>query len=116
VARRPVLENAVMEVLWQADTWLTPAEVQKLIADRHARAYTTVLTTLTRLWRKGRLERQPSGKAYAYRPLLTREQFSATRMEAMLDIADDHSAALNRFVDSLSPDERGKLKKYLEET
>lgn len=105
-----------MEALWQANAWVTPAEVQELIAEHHRRAYTTVTTTLTRLWRKGRLERELRGKAYAYRPLLSKEQFSAARMEAMLDIADDHSAALNRFVDSLSPEDRIKLRKYLGET
>ncbi|MHB1709929.1 MAG: BlaI/MecI/CopY family transcriptional regulator [Acidimicrobiales bacterium] len=33
---------------------------------------TTVMTILVRLWRRGRLDRQPQARAYAYRPLQSR--------------------------------------------
>lgn len=79
---------------------MTPAEVQaSLDVDL---AYTTVMTILVRLWKKGVVSRERSGRAYAYAPIATKAQVLAERMKGELGRAKDREAVLSRFVDSLS--------------
>jgi predicted transcriptional regulator len=111
----PFLENAVMDVLWDSNTWLTPGDVQSRLPAERRVEYTTVMTVLARLWKKGRLERERSGRAYAYLPVRTRSEHAAMRMEEILETAGDRSIALAQFAEQLSASERKKLKVMLEE-
>lgn len=111
----PFLENAVMDVLWDASTALTPGDVQERLPDERAVSYTTVMTVMARLWKKGRLSRQRSGRAFAYTPTMSRNEHAAQRMEEILDTAGDRSNALARFAQQLSASERRRLLDYLEE-
>ena len=110
----PFLENAVMGVLWDSETWLTPRDVQARLPAERTVEYTTVMTVLARLWKKGRLGRERSGRAYAYLPLRTRTEHAARRMEEILETAGDRSIALAQFAEQLSASERKKLKVILE--
>ncbi|MEZ5175166.1 MAG: BlaI/MecI/CopY family transcriptional regulator [Acidimicrobiia bacterium] len=114
MAKDPFLENAVMEVLWGAAGGMTPREVLEDLPSEHAVQYTTVMTVLARLWKKGRVERERSGRAYSYQPVLTRSEHAAARMEEILDTAGDRSRALARFTEQLSASERRRLREYLE--
>ena len=110
----PFLENAVMDVLWDADASLTPRDVQSRLPVERRVEYTTVMTVLARLWKKGRLERERSGRAYAYIPVRTRSEHAAMRMEEILETAGDRSIALAQFAEQLSASERKRLKVMLE--
>jgi predicted transcriptional regulator len=110
----PFLENAVMDVLWDSEEWLTPREVQSLLPPERSVGYTTVMTVLARLWQKERLDRERAGRAYAYRPVRTRSEYAAVRMEEILETAGDRSLALSRFAEHLSNSERKKLLAFLE--
>ena len=68
------LEQRVMEALWQRSHEARVRDLQPDFADV---AYTTLMTTLERLHRKGMLDRVPSGRAFAYRPRLSRGQLQA---------------------------------------
>ena len=111
----PFLENAVMDVLWDTDEWLTPRDVQAQLPAERSVEYTTVMTVLARLWKKGRLNRERSGRAYAYAPVRTRSEHAAMRMEEILETAGDRSVALARFTEQLSASERRRLKLLLED-
>ena len=64
------LELEIMQVLWEAGA-STVAEVQaKLGSDL---AYTTVQTMLNVLLRKKKVRRDQAGRAFAYRPAISRE-------------------------------------------
>jgi BlaI family transcriptional regulator, penicillinase repressor len=68
------LELEIMQVLWQAGP-CTVAEVQpKLKAEL---AYTTVQTMLNVLLRKSKVKRVQEGRAYRYRPTVSRERASS---------------------------------------
>ena len=112
--KNPFLENAVMDVLWDSDEWLTPRDVKTLLPAERRVEYTTVMTVLARLWKKGRLERRRQGRAYAYVPVLSRTEHAALRMEEILETAGDRSVALARFTEQLSASERRRLKILLE--
>jgi len=65
------LELAIMNVLWRADG---PLEVKAVAAQLgRQRAYTTVMTTLSRLHKKGYLTQQKHGRAFAYSPRVSQK-------------------------------------------
>jgi predicted transcriptional regulator len=107
------LEAAVMNVLWDRGGWLTPGEVHQVLTAQRPLAYTTAMTILVRLADKGRLERVRDGRAYAYRPLQTREEYAASRMADLLVDAGDRPAALGHFLRGLPAADRDQLRRLL---
>jgi predicted transcriptional regulator len=74
------LEARVMDALWSAGTG-TAREVCAALGDGWA--YTTIMTTLDRLYRKELLAREKEGLAWRYQPLLAREAFGRARVDAL---------------------------------
>jgi predicted transcriptional regulator len=113
--RRPMgsLEAGVLDVLWQAGSPLTPAQVLEAL-DQDL-AYTTVMTVLTRLYDKGIVARARSGRAYSYVPVVSEAELAATRMRTALAETSDQMATMSRFVGSLSDEEAEALRAVLRE-
>jgi len=109
------LEAAVMDVLWDRGGWLTPREVNDALRQQRELAYTTVMTILVRLWQKGRVERERDGRAFAYRPVQTREEYAAARMGDVLVAAGDRPKALAFFLQALPPADRAQLRRMLKD-
>ncbi len=109
--QRGELERAVLDVLWDQGGWRTPAEVGTHLDA--GLAYTTVVTVLRRLFDKGILDRQADGRAHAYRPHQSREQYAAAMMTRVLAEARDSATALNHFVETLDDDDRRQLSRLL---
>ncbi|MHB8293362.1 MAG: BlaI/MecI/CopY family transcriptional regulator [Acidimicrobiales bacterium] len=108
------LEALVMDILWEADGPLTPGEVHGVLSVKRQLAYTTVMTILARLWRKGRLRREQRGRAYAYQPIASREAYAASRMDEVLGATSDRPLALSYFVANLGPGDRARLRRLLD--
>src|SRR5215510_8451318 len=68
------LERSVLDSLWRHGGFASVREVSHDFPDS---AYTTLMTTLDRLYRKGLLERERVGRAYVYRPLFARRELEA---------------------------------------
>lgn len=68
------LEIRVLESLWRRSS---PAAVKDIQPDFPSIAYTTLMTTLDRLYRKGVLTREKSGRAFYYRPMSTRDEMNS---------------------------------------
>ena len=66
------LELQIMQVLWDNGASTVQAVQQKLPGE--PLAYTTVQTMLNILQKKGKVKRKLVGKAYEYRPVLSRER------------------------------------------
>ena len=79
-----------------------------LQADRNI-AYTTVMTVMGNLEKKGWLRRHAEGRAYHYEPLVSAEEYSAGLMRQALDASQDRPAALMHFIEELSADEARAL-------
>jgi len=109
------LEASVMDVLWRHGGWLTPGEVHAELAPERDLAYTTAMTILVRLWKKGRLERRRDGRAYAYHALESRSEHTAGRMRQILAAADDRTTALSHFIEALDASERTQLRRLLKD-
>ena len=65
------LETKVLEILWDETHAVTVRHVQLAFPGR---AYTTLMTTLDRLFRKGLLVRRRRGRAFAYVPRCSRDE------------------------------------------
>lgn len=76
-----------MELIWSrpAGTAVTVREVFEALYERRRLAYTTVMSTMARLARKGLLVAEKSGPAYLYRAALSREEFIDRFVAAALE-------------------------------
>ena len=109
------LEATVMDRLWNRgpDATTTVREIfDELGAERHI-AYTTVMSTMDNLHGKGWLSREREGKAYRYRPTLTREEHSARLMLEALSGGGHSEAVLNHFVTQIDAEESANLRNAL---
>jgi predicted transcriptional regulator len=98
------LERDVMNVLWARGDQAVRDVRSQLIRPV---AYTTVMTTLDRLYKKGLLERRQAGRAFLYSPALTRQELQARIAGRVLEgllLARDAEAlpVLSNLVDSVS--------------
>lgn len=103
-----------MDVLWQAPGPLSAREVAEALAGRGL-AYTTWLTVLGRLERKGLLQRDTSTRAHTYRPVASREDHVAVLLQEVLDQAGDRTAVLQHFARTVSAEEGAALEQALRE-
>lgn len=108
------LEAAVMERLWAAGAPRTVRQMHTELSGHRPLAYTTVLTVMDKLHRKGWLTREPVGRAFAYTPTVTKDRYTADVMGEALAASSDRGAALLAFLDQLSPDEAAQLRAALD--
>ncbi|MDQ2845376.1 MAG: BlaI/MecI/CopY family transcriptional regulator [Actinomycetota bacterium] len=110
------LESAVMVVVTAAGRPVAVADVQQQLPGRPA--YTTVMTTLSRLARKGALTQSRDGRAFKYSlaapPDAVDDAVTARRMRRLLSDGSDSAGVLARFVAELNPDEERLLADLLD--
>src|SRR5689334_6838633 len=78
------LEWRVLESLWERTDHASVRDLQPLFPEI---AYTTLMTTLDRLFRKGVLSRVKRGRAFLYEPRLSRPEFESARAATALRTA-----------------------------
>ena len=103
------LEAQVMRRIWARREPATVRDVLGDLQQERAIAYTTVMTVMDNLRKKGWLEREAEGRAYRYAPLVSAEEYSAGLMRQALAASSDRPAALMHFIGELSADEAGAL-------
>lgn len=108
------LESEILAILWSEGGWLTPGDVLDRVDSSPPVVYSTVMTILRRLWKKGTLDRRPRGKAYEYRPLRNEGEQTAERMAEVLAAARDPDAALTHFLGTLDDAHRRRLRRVLD--
>lgn len=93
------LETRLVELLWTQRRPATVAHIRRALPEL---AYTTIMTTLDRLYRKGLLLRDKQGRAYAYAPRYTRAELFGElisgHMAAVLQAAEEGTALLSTLV------------------
>lgn len=97
------LEERILEELWNRGN----ATVRDLIDDTcRDLAYTTVMTTLDRLYKKNLLSREAEGRAFRYTPRLTREDLqreaAGEALRQLLDASPASSMPLSYLVEVLT--------------
>jgi predicted transcriptional regulator len=111
------LEAEVMDVMWELER-ATVREVMEACnsAAERPRAYTTYMTIMARLDKKGLLRRKREGKTDVYWPRFDREQYRQLRAEADVDrlLAEFGDAALVQFaraIDRVEPSRARALRR-----
>ena len=105
------LERRVMEIVWaHLGEQVTAREVAD---DLPGYAYTTVLTVLDRLERKGLVQRERGGRAHLYAATASRESYVAELMRDALGSAADRDAALVHFAETASASDAATLRRVL---
>ena len=77
------LEQDVMDVAWRLGD-ATVRDVHGVLAASRTIAYTTVMTTMSRLASKGLLTRDTASLAHRYRPAVSRDRYARTAVEDVL--------------------------------
>lgn len=107
------LERTIMEFLWDhGEEEVTVRDVLESPAGRRS-AYTTVMTVLNRLWRKGFLARRMGGRAYVYRVRRTRDQHIGDLVAWVLAGSGDRRMAFLGFARSVDQRDLEELRKVI---
>jgi predicted transcriptional regulator len=108
------LEAEVLGILRRDGGPLSPGEVRSQITAGQDRelSYSTIVTIMSRLYDKGLLSRQRSGRGFIY-TALDEASVAAGRMRMALGTGIDHDAVLSRFVSGLSGRDAGLLRQLL---
>ena len=77
------LQLAVMEVVWRMGK-ATVAEVHAALAAERTIAYTTALTTMRALERRGMLRHEMVGKAFRYEPAVSRDDYTHASVDKLV--------------------------------
>ncbi len=109
-------EAAIMDVLWSRDGSMTVRDMLDVLHNDRPLAYTTVMTVLDNLHRKGWLRRERDGRAYRYAPVMSRDAYTADMMTQMLSGSPDPGAVFLRLVSQLSTEETVQLRAALRGT
>ncbi len=104
------LEAVIMQLVWDHGGPVTVRELFEELRQERAIAYTTVMSTMDNLHRKGWLSRVKEGKAYRYAATASREEYSARLMREALAGGGDTEAVLNHFVSEMDGDESEVLR------
>lgn len=102
-----------MRRVWSAAVPVTVREVVEFLQRDRSIAYTTVMTVMDNLHRKGLLARVLEGRAYRYRPVQTREQYNAELMSEVLAASCDRSATLMHFLERMPAEDVAGLRAAL---
>ncbi|HEX9519565.1 MAG TPA: BlaI/MecI/CopY family transcriptional regulator [Streptosporangiaceae bacterium] len=109
------LEAVIMDRLWeQGRPMLVREMVEELRRDRPL-AYTTVMTVMENLHRKGWLRREREGRAWRYEPAGSRSGYTAALMTDALATSSDRRTALAHFVLQMSPRDAALLREALDQ-
>lgn len=103
------LEAVVIDRVWSRAGETTVREVFEDLSQQREIAYTTVMSTMDNLHRKGVLARKRQGKAFLYWPTLTREEYSARLMRDALDGGGNPDLVLTHFLEQMSDGESARL-------
>lgn len=98
----PPLELLCLRALWSLGEGNVKA-VQQIVAESRPLAYTTIMTVLDRLVRKGKVSRRKAGRAFIYTPEASRDEMRRKAVAELLDAFFDGSE--RELIEFLEPPE-----------
>lgn len=108
------LEAEIMEVVWTKG-WaeFSVGDVQRELERTRDIAYTTVMTTLGRLYKKEILKRVRDGRRYVYQPAMSREAFTETMVRDLLGSLSElgHEQAMSLLVEQVAESDADELQR-----
>lgn len=103
------LEADIMEAVWRREgANVTVREIHEELASQREVAYTTVMTVMGNLAKKGLLAVEKAGKAHDYRATQTREEFTENAVARIVDelMRDFSTPAIAHFTRALKKKDR----------
>jgi BlaI family transcriptional regulator, penicillinase repressor len=85
-------ELQIMDIIWQHSAGVTVRDVYEALRAKRPIAYTTVMTNLKTLERKGYLKTSQQERAYLYRPVRPKQQVVRAMVREFIDRVFDGSA------------------------
>lgn len=109
------LEQAIMDLLWDATEPMTANQVRDTLAQRQQSgpAITTVLTVLGRLHMKGFVVKDDSRRPHEFSAVTSREEHTVQLLNDVLGSAVDKHAVLARFIGGIDPSDAQKVQQLL---
>lgn len=107
------LEAVIMHKVWEHDAPVTVRDLLGELRQERDIAYTTVMSTMDNLHRKGWLARTKDGKAYRYTATASREEYSAGLMAEALADGGDTAVVLSHFLAQIDGQESEVLRVVL---
>src|ERR1700750_1955919 len=104
-------------IMGRRGEWGRPVLVREVVddlRDERGLAYTTVMTVMENLYRKGWLRRERDGRAWRYEPTGSRSGYTAALMSDALATSADHRTALAHFALQMSPHDAALLREALD--
>lgn len=89
----PPLELLCLRALWSLQEG-NVRDVQQIVAQSRPLAYTTIMTVLDRLVRKGKVERRKIGRAFVYKPQTSRDTMRRAAIRELVEGYFDGSEEL----------------------
>jgi len=108
------LEARIMRILWGRDRGATVREVHDELNLEGPLAYTTVMTVMDRLRRKGILQRRGRGRAFEYLPASSEAEYTASLMHEVLSRTRDRKTVLAHFVRGMKKSDEAELLRLAE--
>jgi predicted transcriptional regulator len=103
------LEREVMEILWDEPS--VAFSVRDVNAHFPNHAYTTILTVLSRLSKKGFVVETKAGRINTFHATASREDYITGMIMEALSSTDDRQAVLARFAQSLPASDKSFFRK-----
>jgi predicted transcriptional regulator len=97
----PPLELECLKVLWTLGEG-NVKDVREVLTQSRNLAYTTVMTVLDRLEKRGKVERKKQGRKFVYRPSVSRDSLRRLAVEALVD--DFFDGSERSLAEYLNPD------------
>ncbi len=112
------LQSEVMELVWEREE-ATVAQLVESIGKRRSVTYTTVLSAVQKLEKKGWLKHRTEGRAYVYRASLKRTEVGRSKLRELLKTAfsGDPRLLLSSLIDDtrLSDADLSELRALIDE-
>ncbi len=86
----PPLELECLKALWRVGDG-TVKDVREVLTESRNLAYTTVMTVLDRLSKRGSVERRKVGRSFVYTPVIDREELRRMAVQELVDSFFDGS-------------------------
>jgi predicted transcriptional regulator len=108
-------DRPILEALWLKGA-LSGREIYDEVSKRRGLAYTTVLTLVNRMVKKGSVRRKRIGHLYVYEAVLKRDEFERDVASAVIRgiFEISPSSAVSAFVDVLSSADKNELDRIME--
>ena len=110
------LERSIMDILWSLLEAASAQDIRELLNETEegkSLAITTILTVLSRLEKKGMVNRDRKLRPHQFTAVASREDHTVELLRTVLGSVPNRTAVLARLIGEISPTEAAQVKSLL---